>query len=290
MLLQCLLYLNYSRCLLSYCDIYADAVLAVLVDHRIDCDRCLTGLPVSDDQLSLSPAYREHGVDREDTGLKRRVYRLTVDNRRSRRLNRHVARCLYFSEPVNRNSERINDSPEEAFAYRNACGFARTLYTRAFSYALIIIEEYASDLIGTDILYHAPYSVSKEQDLAVCGKIKAAYSRDTIPYGLDLSDLLSQSFRCPCVDRLLKERDDVSVGRRNLDKGVAQLAEPSAYGPVIDVASYLEPESARESIRLGPLHDDIFAVFIFKKFIESRLLLLMRSHLRVQHSSEFCYI
>ena len=54
--------------------------LSLLVNNRIDRDRCLTGLTVSDDQLTLSSSDRHHGVNCLDTCLKRGIYGFSLDN------------------------------------------------------------------------------------------------------------------------------------------------------------------------------------------------------------------
>src|SRR5690606_12231688 len=51
----------------------------LLVDDRVDADRGLTGLAVTDDQLTLSTADRRHRVDRRDTRRERLVHRLALD-------------------------------------------------------------------------------------------------------------------------------------------------------------------------------------------------------------------
>ena len=62
-----------------------------LVDDRIHGDGGLAGLTVSDDQLTLSPSDRNHGVDGLDAGLQRLVDGLPVDNARRFTLQRHLA-------------------------------------------------------------------------------------------------------------------------------------------------------------------------------------------------------
>ena len=50
-------------------EIIAEEGPSLLVDDRIDRNRCLTGLSVTDDQLTLSTSDRHHGIDCLDTGL-----------------------------------------------------------------------------------------------------------------------------------------------------------------------------------------------------------------------------
>src|SRR5262245_42687206 len=61
--------LGYRRPLLADRDVEALHVTTVLVDDRVDGDGGLAGLTVADDQLALTTANRNHGVDRLDPRL-----------------------------------------------------------------------------------------------------------------------------------------------------------------------------------------------------------------------------
>jgi hypothetical protein len=67
---------RHGRELLPDRDVDADETLALLVDDRVDRDRGLPGLAVTDDQLPLATTDRDERVDRLDTGLDRRIDRL----------------------------------------------------------------------------------------------------------------------------------------------------------------------------------------------------------------------
>ena len=58
-----------GRCFLTDGNVDTVNALTLLVDDGIDRDGGLTGLTVTDDQLSLSAADRNHGVNCLDTGL-----------------------------------------------------------------------------------------------------------------------------------------------------------------------------------------------------------------------------
>ena len=77
---QCLYDIGNGRCFLTDRYINTFYILTLLVDDRVNRDRCLTGLTVSDDQLTLSSSDRHHGVNCLDTCLKRGIYALSVDN------------------------------------------------------------------------------------------------------------------------------------------------------------------------------------------------------------------
>src|SRR5260370_8901329 len=65
-----------SRALLTDGDIDADQVLALLIDDCINGYSCLTGLAVTDDQLTLATTDRVHTINRLNTRLYSRIHRL----------------------------------------------------------------------------------------------------------------------------------------------------------------------------------------------------------------------
>src|SRR5664280_1974239 len=75
-----------GRALLADADIDAADLLrriaglpvGLLVDDRVDRNRGLPGLPVTDDELTLATADGDHRVDCLDAGLQRLVHRLAV--------------------------------------------------------------------------------------------------------------------------------------------------------------------------------------------------------------------
>ena len=60
----------------------------LLVDDRVDRDGGLAGLAVADDQLPLTPADRDHGVDGLDAGLQRLADLLAIHHARGLELQR----------------------------------------------------------------------------------------------------------------------------------------------------------------------------------------------------------
>ena len=78
----------------------------------------IAGLAVIKDELTLTPADRDHGVDRLDTCLKRFVNRLTCHNARSLKLERATAFDVCdFTETIDRLAERVDDAAEVALAH-----------------------------------------------------------------------------------------------------------------------------------------------------------------------------
>ena len=64
---------SHSGTLLADGNVNTDDIFALLVDDRIRSNGGFTGLTVTDDQLTLTAADRDHGVDRFDPGLERFV-------------------------------------------------------------------------------------------------------------------------------------------------------------------------------------------------------------------------
>ena len=118
---------RYGRVFLTDGDIDANDILAALVDDGIHRQCRLTGLAVTDNQLSLTSANRNHGVNRLDTGLQRHIYRLTLDNARCRRLN-WTGFCRFNRAlAVYRLTQCVYDAAEKRLANRHRYNLAGAL-------------------------------------------------------------------------------------------------------------------------------------------------------------------
>ena len=77
-----------SRSFLAYCYIYAIngialLIIGFLINYSVYGNSSLTCLTIADDQLTLTSADRNHGIDSLKTCLKSLIYRLSVNNARS---------------------------------------------------------------------------------------------------------------------------------------------------------------------------------------------------------------
>src|SRR5690606_15142114 len=105
-----------------------------LVNDGIDTNRCLSSLAVTNDQLTLSTTYRDHGIDCFDTGLKWFSYRFPENNTWRLTLDGHFKGFTSnrtFS--VDWLAEGIHYTTQHAFAYRNRSDFIGTTDGIAFS-------------------------------------------------------------------------------------------------------------------------------------------------------------
>ena len=72
--------LRHCRTLLADRDVDTDQVFALLIDDRIQGNRGLTGLAVTNDQLALTTANRNHGINGRNTSRHRLIHRLALDH------------------------------------------------------------------------------------------------------------------------------------------------------------------------------------------------------------------
>src|SRR5699024_5208699 len=115
-------------------------------------NRCLSRLPVSNDQLTLSPSDREHGINRQNTSLQRYTDRFTLYDAGSLLLYRAVILRLNFSPSVDRRTQRIHDPSDISFSYRNSRAPLCTGSLRSLCDPAVISKQNAADLILLNIL------------------------------------------------------------------------------------------------------------------------------------------
>ena len=73
------------------CHIDTDNIFSLLVQNGVQGNRCLSSLPVADDQFSLASSYWKHGINRQQAGFHRGIHRLAVDNAGGRFFDRAIA-------------------------------------------------------------------------------------------------------------------------------------------------------------------------------------------------------
>ena len=111
---QRLRHLRDGRALLADRHIDTDNARALLVDDGIQADRSLAGLPVADDQLTLAPSDRDHGVDRLDAGLQRHINGRAFNDARRRAFNGTRLRGMDRTLAVDRLAQCVDNAAEHA--------------------------------------------------------------------------------------------------------------------------------------------------------------------------------
>ena len=132
----------------------ADQVFAFLVDDRVDQQGGLARLAIADDQLALSAADRDHGVDRLDAGLDRGVDRLACDH--TGRDHLYGAGLLGFdgSLAVDRLPERVDDAADQLLAHRHLDDPARGADLVAFLDVLVRAHDHGPDHVLLEVQGH----------------------------------------------------------------------------------------------------------------------------------------
>ena len=243
--------LGNSRCFLTDSVINTDTVLALLVKDSIKRNRRLTRLTVADNKLTLTAAYREHRVDSKNARLKRLRYRLSVDNRRSRLLNKAVVVRLNIALAVNRLAERVYNSADERFTDGNARLLVRTLNARALADFVITAEENTADSVLLDILHHSLYAGFKDNNLAVHNGVKSVNGSNTVADADNGADFLGVRFELEILNIFLKDRDnaacvDVVILNRVLLYALLNASELRPEAAVILLACNVDNEAAEQ--------------------------------------------
>ena len=133
------------RLLLADGDVDADHVGVTLVDDRVERHGGLAGLAVTDDQLALTAADRDHGVDRLDTGLQRLVDVGALDHARSDALDRAALVGRDRALAVDRLAERVDDAADQRIADRDGGDLTGAADLVALFNCLVVTEDEDAD-------------------------------------------------------------------------------------------------------------------------------------------------
>ena len=186
--------------LLAYRNVYADDVAALLVDDGIDADGGLACLTVADDELSLAPSDRDHGIDCLDSGLHRLVDRRPVDD----------AGCDNVDDPgqlrvdrafaVDRLADSVDYTSHHLGTDRDRHDLAGPLYDVAFLDKGVFTEKNGTDHVLFKVKRHSVYAVGEFEEFGGHAVIKAVNPRDTVTDARDNANLAD-------IDALLEIRN-----------------------------------------------------------------------------------
>ena len=147
-------------------DVDADDVLALLVDDGVDGNGGLAGLAVADDELALSAADRDHGVNGLDAGLERLAHRLAL----------HDARCddLDLAEFLGGDGALAVDGLADAVHHAAHDGVAHghfgdplgPLDDVAFADLGVVAHEHRAHVLFFEVERHAHDAARELQELA----------------------------------------------------------------------------------------------------------------------------
>jgi len=139
--------------------------LPPLIENGIDGNGGLAGLPVSQDQLALSPSDRRECIDDLDAGLQRHADRRAVHDGLRVAFDRQALQVAERTLAVECSAERINDAPEERLAHGDVHDPARSRDLIAGMQVRIIAEEDDADLLRIDVEGNAVEITRKSDQL-----------------------------------------------------------------------------------------------------------------------------
>ena len=157
--------LRHGGTLLTDGNVNADAVLALLVQNGVGGDGGFAGLAVADDQLTLTAADGNHGVDGLDTGLQGAGDVLPLDDTGGGHFDGAVGLRLNAALAVDGLAQGVDNAPDELFAHGDGHDSAGALDGIAFLNALIGAEDDDGDGVLFQILGHAVGAVGKFHQL-----------------------------------------------------------------------------------------------------------------------------
>ena len=172
--------------------INANYVAALLIDDGVENDRGFSGLAVSDDQLALSTADRNHAVDGLDAGLQRLTDWLAIQHARCDALQR-VA--LLGGDPalaVHRLPQRIDHPADQRFAHRDGHNRVGALDDVAFLQLLRFSEEHRTDFFLFKVERDAENVMRESEHFAGHDLLQAMHARNTVADADDRADFIDR--------------------------------------------------------------------------------------------------
>ena len=168
----------------------ADHILPLLVNDGIRSYRCLSGLAIANDQLTLTSSDRDHGIDSLDAGLQRLMNRLAVADTRCIAFNGTELFRLDRAGSVDGLPKGIHDTADHLFADGNRNDLPGPLHGLAFTDGFPGTEENDGHAVLLQILCHTETAVFKFQQLAGHTVDQTAGTRDPVSYHQDSPGLV----------------------------------------------------------------------------------------------------
>src|SRR6266545_3429165 len=239
----------------------AGAPVVPLVDDRVDGDRGLAGLAVADDQLTLTPADRRHGVDRLDALLQRLLDALAGHHVRRLELQLPELLVLDVAQPVDRLAERVDHPAEERVPDRFRQHPAGALDPLALLDTGGVAEHHDADLAHIEVQRDTEGAVVELQQLVGHRRGQPLDVGDAVTRVGDDTDLLAGDLRRVRRDIALQGTKDLVGGDGQLGhphfpfvslaigiglsgEGGTRLDEATQDGAVVQIAADLDAQSA----------------------------------------------
>jgi len=201
-------HLGHGGALLPDRDVDADHVGVALVDDRVDRHRGLAGLAVADDQLTLTPADRNHGVDGLQAGLEGLVHRLAQHDARGLHVDDPGLGGLDVAQAVHGVAQGVHHPAQQALAHGHRHDAARALDDVALLDVDVLAEDGGTHVVLFQVQGHAHDAAGELHELSGHALLQAVEPGDAVSHGQDDPGL-----------------GHVHVGLEVLDLGLDDLAD-----------------------------------------------------------------
>ena len=210
---------GHRRALLADGHVDALHVLTLLVQDRVDGDGRLAGLAVADDQLTLAPADRDHGVDGLDASLQRLVHGLAAHDAGRLDLDPALDAAHDRALAVHRLAERVDHPAEQ----RVADGHRQDAAGRADRLALLdavgLAEHDGADRLLVEVQRQPDRAVLELEQLVDRGVGEAGHAGDAVADLGDAPDGLGLQRGLEALEALGEGGGDVVCGDGQLGHG-----------------------------------------------------------------------
>ena len=171
---------GYGGSLLTNSYIYADTVLALLVQNGIYGNSSLTSTTVTDNQLTLTTADWYQSIQCLDTSLERLMYRLSVCNTRSIKLNWTSLSSRNRSLAINRTAQGIYYTANHGLTYRNLHNSSSSLYLSTFLNLGFATKNNGTYVVLLQVQNQTIYIITEIQQLPSHGLVQAMNMGNTV--------------------------------------------------------------------------------------------------------------
>jgi hypothetical protein len=189
-------------------------VPTLLVEDGVEGNSGLTGLTVTNDQLTLTTANGHHGVDTLQTSLDGLVDGTTGKDTRSLELGTALGGSVDGALAINGVAESIDDTAEKLRADGDIDNLSGTLDNLTLLDETVGTEKHNTDLAGFEIHAHSLDARGELNQLLSLDIGHTMDTSDTVTDGKDTSSLGKARFLLDTTDSLLKDGRD--FGGRSL--------------------------------------------------------------------------
>ena len=154
--------------------------VVLLVQNGVDRNSGLTGLAVTNDQLTLTATDRNHRVDCLQTGLQRLVNRLTLGHAGSLQLQCAATFSLNGAQVIDRVTEGVNNATEVRVANGHREDLTGAVYDLALFNTGEVTQDDHTNIAGIQVLCEAEGAVFETKQLIRHNRGKTLDTSDTV--------------------------------------------------------------------------------------------------------------